>query len=40
MGDVGTAFSELGAGLSVNNCEVVAQMGDVPETIVLSPLDF
>lgn len=27
VGDVGTAFSGLGAGLSVNNCEVVAQMG-------------
>ena len=39
-GDTGSASFEPGTGLSVNNCEIFDQMGDIPETVDLSPLDF
>ena len=40
QGRYSSASLEPDTGLSVNNCEIFAQMGDIPETGGLSPLDF
>lgn len=39
-GDTGSTSLEPGTGLSMNNCEIFDQMGNIPETVDLSPSDF